>query len=541
MTFLEARRLLSEFKGGANLPFLLAMSGTPDQLEFYLRAHAACTGMAAEPRVLPFSTLAQYLFSEPDDGISELFLLLPWDLAPECDWRMGGAGLSEIGPILIRAEKVLSVLAKRTHAYFAYLPAPIPPICASREDNQRLAAELNALASRLGAEVIECAAFSMSPYLASGCPIASSWLSKVAETLIGQILAPQPGAFKLLVTDADNTLWAGVVGEDGIDAVFAEPHGSSFRHFIYQKMIRRLRDAGILLAIVSRNDEDMVRAPLASGRMPLVADDFVTICAGYGTKSDHVRNIAANLNLGLDSIVFVDDNPVETAEVAASLPQVTCLGFPSKEDELPIFLDSLAKLFDRRQLTTEDTERTAMYRRRLASSPQVEVGDLDDFLKGLKMRLTVSDRSRGDRIRAVQLINKTNQFNLNGVRWSDAEVDAILENGGYLFTAALEDRTGSHGEILACLIDSSGCVEALVMSCRVLQRRVEFAFLAWLLGYWKGAALKLAFIPTARNLPVHNFLADPAFVRGPEGLRIDFSFFAANHAQDLSMFSIHEC
>jgi FkbH-like protein len=516
------------------------MSGTPDQLELYLRAHAARLGVAAEPRVLSFGTLAQHLYSEPEDGIDELFLLMPWDLAPECDWRSGGAGLSEFAPILARAEKVLSLLAKRPRARFIYLPAPIPPICAARSDNQRLAAEINALASRLGAEVLKCATFSMTPYLASGCPIASSSLSEVAETLIGLLLAPALGTFKVLATDADNTLWAGVVGEDGADEVVAESHGRGFRHFIYQGMLKRLRDSGILLAVVSRNDEDMVRAPLASGRMPLAVDDFVMICAGYGAKSDHVRNIAESLNLSLDSIVFVDDNAVEIAEVRATLAQVTCLEFPLKEDDLHNFLDFLARVFDRRQLTAEDAERTDMYRRRLASLPPTESDGLTDFLKDLRMIMTVYDRSRGDWARAIQLINKTNQFNLNGVRWSEAAVAKLLANGGQLFTASLEDRTGSHGEILACLIDASGCVHAFVMSCRVLQRRVESAFMAWLLNRWKGSAPKLAFLSTDRNLPMRNFLANPAFTAVPNAWDVDCSLFVANHAEDLSLFTIRE-
>jgi FkbH-like protein len=542
MTFLEARKLLAEFKGGANRPFLLAMSGTPDQLELYLRAHAARLGAAAEPRLLPFGTLAQHLFSEPDRGIDELFLLMPWDLAAECDWRSGGgSGLSEIEPILARAEKVLSLMAKRPHAHFAYLPAPLPPICAARIDTQRLAAELNALASRLGAEVIDCAAFSMPSYLASGCPIASSWLSKVAEMLIVLLLAPPPGAFKVLATDADNTLWAGIVGEDGADTVAAESHGRGFRHFIYQGMLKRLRDSGILLAVVSRNDEDMVRAPLASGRMTLEVDDFVTICSGYGRKSDLVRHIAESLNLGLESIVFVDDNPVELAEVAAILPQVTFLNFPSKDDELPIFLDCLARLFDRRQLTVEDAERTNMYRRRVVSLPPTEADGLIDFLKDMEMVMTVFDRSHGNWTRAIQLINKTNQFNLNGVRWSEAEVVELLGKGGQLFTASLEDRTGSHGEVLACLIDMSGCIQALVMSCRVLQRRLEFAFMAWLIGRRKGTVLTLAFMSTDRNLPMRNFLADSAFTLSPGASSVKSSQFVANHVEDSSLFIVREC
>lgn len=541
MTFLEARKILAAFKDGMPLPFLLALSGTPDQLGLYLRAHAARLGVAAQPEVLPFGTLAQSLYVPAEAGQIEIFLLMPWDLAPECDWRSGlDARLGDIDAILARAEHVAALLAKRPHARLAYLPAPLPPVCAAQADNDRLAAELTALATRLGARVLAADTFSMATYLASGSPIAGTHLSAVAAELAALLAAPPPGTYKVVATDADNTLWAGLVGEDGVDAVTAEPHGRAFRHFIYQGLLRRLKAAGILLAVVSRNDQDMVRAPLASGRMPLAPDDFVAIRAGYGAKSDHVRALADSLNLGLDAMVFVDDNPVELAEVAAALPAVNCLRFPDRDDELPAFCRRLAEMFDRRSLTAEDAERTEMYRRRLASQPPAEGEGLEGFLKGLGMVLTVRDRSGGDWERAHQLINKTNQFNLNGERLDEAAMAAILAAGGRLFTATLEDRTGSHGEILACLIEPSGVVRSLVLSCRVFQRRVEHAFLAWLLGGWRGPALRFAFAATERNEPARRFLADPAFSAGTPTWGLDGGRFLADHDADLSLFSIRE-
>ena len=539
MTFLEARKWLLASKGGAPLPFLLAMSGTSDALLLYLGAHAARLGLSAQPVVLPFGTLAQHLFTEPADGLQELFLLLPWDLAPECDWR-SGLRPGEPDAILARAEQVAALLAKRPRASLAYLPAPIPPMCASQVDNRRVAAELLALATRLGAQIIGSEAFSLATYLANGCPMDGSWLSRVAQRLIEHFIAPPPGAFKLLATDADNTLWAGVVGEDGINAVSAEPQGRAFRHFIYQGFLRRLKAAGVLLAVVSRNDEDMVRAPLASTRMPLTPDDFVAVCAGYGTKSDSVLRLAKSLNIGLDAIAFVDDNPVELAEVAAALPRIACIPFPSVDDALPTFLEHLSSLFDRSHTTAEDAERTEMYRRRQAAIPPSEEEGLMGFLKGLDMVLTLSERSEGDWTRAHQLINKTNQFNLNGERLSETALAGLLAEGARLFTATLEDRTGSHGEILACLIESSGRVRALVMSCRVFQRRVEYAFLSWLLGLWEGPPLRFAFAVTERNEPVRHFLADPAFTAGAMACSVDGARFVAAHANDLALFTLRE-
>lgn len=539
MTFLEAKRLLEAVHDAEKLPFLMAMSGTPGQLELYLRAHAARKEFDAKVEVLPFGTLNQHMFAE-SAGL-EIFLLMPWDLAPECDWRSGLNGaLADADAILMRAEKQAALLIRRKEARLAYLPAPIPPICSAWSDNVRLATGLTALATRVGAELLSPNHFSLASYLANGSPIAGVALSAVAEVLVDMLLMPPSGTFKVVATDADNTLWCGLVGEDGVAAVSAEPNGQAFRHFVYQGFLKRLKAAGILLAVISRNDEDMVRAALDTGRMPLKTEDFVAIHAGYGAKSDHLRALAANLNLGADSIVFIDDNPVELAEVTSAIEDVTCLAFPTKDEHVPTFLDRLAVLFDRRSVTVEDVERTQMYRRRMSSRPPTDNVGLVDFLKDLRMVLTINDRTKGDWTRAHQLINKTNQFNLNGRRIDDSYVNTILTEGGRMFTAKLEDRTGSHGEIMACLVDRYGRVQALVMSCRVFQRRVEYAFLIWLLGHWRGPALTFAFSATDRNEPFRNFLADSAFADSADCWVVDGGVFVDAHAADFSLFTIRE-
>src|SRR5207244_4359993 len=142
--------------------------------------------------------------------------------------------------------------------------------------------------------------------------------------------------------------------------------------------------------------------------------------------------------------------------------------------------------------------------------------DLHAFLRDLRMTLIVSDRTRGDRTRVLQLINKTNQFNLNGRRLTDDDVAAILGRGGRLLGLTLDDRTGTHGEILACLMDGDATIVALVMSCRVFQRRVEYAFLAWLAGL-ADAPRAMAYAPTPRNGPFTTFLEEVTGTRAEEG------------------------
>jgi FkbH-like protein len=237
--------------------------------------------------------------------------------------------------------------------------------------------------------------------------------------------------------------------------------------------------------------------------------------------------------------VFVDDNPVELAEVSLALPAVRCVAFPVGDDALPRFCHDLSRLFARSTITPEDRERTTLYRRRLEgmAPSTLEGADLSRFLQDLGMKLTIHDRSRGDRTRALQLINKTNQFNLNGIRVSDEELERILSAGGRLYGASLADRTGDHGEILACLIDG-GVISALVMSCRVFQRRVEYAFLAWLAGQpHPPTALRWAHTP--RNEPFAQFVRELAGSVNGDGLvPLDLPWIRQSYASDERLFSL---
>jgi FkbH-like protein len=237
--------------------------------------------------------------------------------------------------------------------------------------------------------------------------------------------------------------------------------------------------------------------------------------------------------------VFVDDNQIEIEEVSAAIPQLTAVHFPSADDGLPSFFAEMASLFARSVVTAEDADRTAMYRRRLEGMvPTASEGaDLTEFLRGLEMSLTIHDRSTGDRSRAVQLINKTNQFNLNGRRVTDEEVGLVLAEGGRLYTCTLNDRTGSHGEILSCMIDGNGTIRSLVMSCRVFQRRVEHAFFAWL-GSRENSPVSLDFEATSRNEPISQFLNESSFEKSGPTPIIDWSEFLQQHARELNLFAL---
>lgn len=541
MNFLEARRIVDRFPGGPRFPMLLAMSGTGEPLELYLKAAAADRGREARIRLLPFNTLQQSLLAPPSGGEHEVFLLLPWDLVPELDWRSGLPGERlEPADALARADEVLERLGRRPAASLLYLPAPVPAAFADGPAHEAMSGALAARAAAAGARLLAAEDFSLASYFASGLPVAGKALGRVATAVVELASRSPREPAKLLVTDLDNTLWRGVIAEDGLTGVAWGAEGAGYRHFVYQTFLRRLKGEGVLLAAVSRNSPEVALGPLRTGRMAVGEDDFVSVVASYHAKSAQIRELARQLNLGLDAVVFVDDNPVELEEVSRELPAVQCLAFPRHDDGLPELLADLNRRFGRREITAEDRGRTELYRRRVEGMVPQTVGgaDLQDFLRDLGMRLMLHDRSSGDRARAVQLINKTNQFNLNGRRISEEEVQAVLAAGGRLLSATLEDRTGSHGEILAMLVTGEGAVTAFVLSCRVFQRRVEHAFCAWL-AEQPNPPTGMAFAPTERNEPFQMFLRDPAFGPAGEGLvRWDAAAWIRDHAADLALFEL---
>ena len=540
MTFSEAAALVSRTQCDEALPLLLAMSGTAGPLPLFVQAVAAKRRCSARVRTLPFNTLAQALRENKRADERELFLILPWDFVPEADWRSGLPAVPVSGSDLRRrAEQTAELIAARDRRRVLYLPAPLPPILSTAAENAALEHWLIGLASGLDGRILPAGAFSLGVYLATGCPFAGAALASIAEAAVDSVTsAPEPSC-KVLVTDLDNVLWSGVVAEDGIDGVHCGPEGAGFKHFIFQTQLAKLKRDGVLLCAVSRNDLETATGPFRSGRTCVAEDDFVALRASYRPKSVQIEEIARRLNLGLESFVFVDDNPIELAEVSERIPSVRCLRFPSADEDLPAFCRQLAQLFGKSEVTDEDRQRTELYRRRIAVHAPLDIAgaDLTAFLAGLEMQLTVHRHAIGDHARAVQLINKTNQFNLNGRRVTAQEVDRAIALGGRLYGATLEDRTGSHGEILACLVLPEGTIASLVMSCRVLQRRVEYAFLAWLADQ-PDAPRRLDFAATPRNEPFQSFLDDAAFDRQADGcVHFDPERFGTAHAGDIRLFS----
>ena len=329
----------------------------------------------------------------------------------------------------------------------------------------------------------------------------------------------RPGA-KCVVVDLDNTLWGGVVGDDGIAAIKIghDYPGNVFRDI--QAFIKSLRSRGILLAIASKNDERVALHALESHPdMVLRPGDFAARLINWEPKALNLERIAALLNIGLDSLVFIDDNPVERAHVRAQLPMVEVPEMPSDIVEWPSALRGIER-FDRPKLTTEDVQRADMYAADVSRKQlQQTAGTLQEFLQSLDMTAEVGlcDDRTLDRIH--QLIQKTNQFNLTSRRYTKDEVRRMSEDPARAVAwLRLRDCYGDMGLVAVSIVRDAGGgvweIDTLVMSCRVMDRHVERALLAYLAEVARergGKTLKGVYISTPKNDPVRGFFPAQGF------------------------------
>jgi FkbH-like protein len=331
-------------------------------------------------------------------------------------------------------------------------------------------------------------------------------------------------AAKCVVVDLDNTLWGGVIGDDGIEGVKIghDFPGNVFRDI--QTFIKGLRARGILLAIASKNDErTALRALETHPEMILRPADFAATLINWDPKPMNLQRIATLLNIGLDSLVFIDDNPVERAHVRTQLPMVEVPEMPTDVVEWPSALGRIER-FDRPRLTAEDLQRADMYAADLGRKQlQRSAESLESFLTSLDMTATVGlcDDRTLDRIH--QLIEKTNQFNLTSRRYKKDEVRRMGEDPGRAVAwLRLRDRYGDMGLVGVGIIGDAGNgvwdIDTFLMSCRVMDRQVERALLAYLAEVARergGKILRGIYIPTAKNEPVRGFFGAHAFALDP--------------------------
>ena len=333
---------------------------------------------------------------------------------------------------------------------------------------------------------------------------------------------------RAIVLDLDNTLWGGVIGDDGLDGIVlgGGTAGEAFQDF--QVALKELTSRGILLAVCSKNDRETALAPFRDHpEMVLKEDDIAAFVANWEPKSKNILGIAETLGLGLDSFTFLDDNPYERAEVRRALPEVDVPILPEDPTTYRATLEEYP-YFEPAGFTAADRDRAAQYRARARAAALAEAADsLEDYQASLAMQARVGGIDGTSAPRVVQLLNKTNQFNLTGRRRDRAGLDAFLAREGAVgLKARLSDRFADHGLIAVALAEvreADGIraleIDTLLMSCRVLGRGVESLVLAELARIAREAgcaALTGSYLATARNGMVADLSARHGFVRTGE-------------------------
>jgi len=350
-------------------------------------------------------------------------------------------------------------------------------------------------------------------------PFNSNAQIKFGKVISRTIAASYEPPAKCIVLDLDNTLWGGVIGEDGISGIHLsdEYPGNVFKDF--QRALLGLRDQGVLLSIASKNNlNDVLEVFEKHTDCLLKKSDFSSMQIHWENKASSIEKISKELNIGLDSMVFFDDNPVERDWVRKQLPNVKVIEVPKNSmDYLRVLNEST--FFDRLALTSEDKARANIYHQEQHRKNDLNNSiSVDDFLKDLKMTVQIGFSDDFTITRIVQLLNKTNQFNLTTKRYSSADLIKIINEGGKVLWLSASDRYGDNGIVgVAILVEikqREWLIDSMLLSCRVIGRKIETVFLAEIIKILDGNNADFVYgqyLPTKKNNLVSNFYNQHSF------------------------------
>jgi FkbH-like protein len=416
-----------------------------------------------------------------------------------------------IATILERPDHVISSIERATPGSRARLIAHINAfIYAEGAARECIVWDLAAVAARVGSAAwfdpirLHLAKLMFAAELG---PFFADQLCRVLCALFGK-------SARALVLDLDNTLWGGVIADDRIDGLQigqGSPQGEAF--LLFQELVLQLRQRGVALAVCSKNLEDIAREPFRQHPDMLIKEsDIAVFVADFQDKATNVAAVAKALDLGLESLVFVDDNPAERERVRSELPSVHVPEMGNDPAQYARILTE-AGYFEHLPLTTEDLKRNDGYAARgLALQARASIGNFEEYLTSLEMRIDIKPFDSVGRARISQLINKSNQFNLTTIRYNELDVDRIERDRSKLaFQVRLTDRFTDHGMISVVIVNKNPDmweIDTWVMSCRVLERGVEQAIMNRIFELAADenmAIVKGMYRPTDRNALVKDF------------------------------------
>ena len=534
----------------------LLASFTIDSLVPYLEVEAARSGFSLDTYVAPFNSIQQELL-DPDSGCAShqadvVFILqMLEDICPPLAEDYLGLDSARrtqhIKSLLSEISESITAFRTRSQAnivignFVRSLWAPLgilePMVPDSQTEviNQLNTRLINELRSAAGVYIFDfdkiCADIGYrnwrddKMWLLGRAPLSAAILPALAQAQATYLSASMRGPRKCLVLDLDNTLWGGVVGEDGVAGIKLGQNfpGNAYRQF--QIAVLELHRRGILLAINSKNNPaDVDEVFRSHPDMVLEKHHFASIRTNWEEKSKNMVEIARELNIGIDSLVFFDDSPVERSLVKQALPDVLTLEVPSDPAKFTNTLRS-CRAFDRLSLTREDRRRGEMYQAEAVRKElQKSAASLEDFLASLQMTAIISLVDDFAFPRVLDLLHKTNQFNLTTRRHSAAQLTAMIEDPNFdVFSLQVTDRFGDSGIVGVAIIqrkNRTAFIDSFLMSCRVIGRTIETAFLAFLVHQAKKHNLNVMvgeYIPTAKNTPAADFFKRHGFVESDSG------------------------
>jgi FkbH-like protein len=542
MRLIEALEIVNRANSEAQARrFFLACGFTPLHLRTLLQAHLqrAFRDAKVEVAVGVYGDLPGNLeraIAEQPEGVA---VLVEWsDLDPRLGLRLLGGWaaatlpdiLSSVQIALARLESVLDRVARLAPTALCLPTLPIVPAAFTAGwQASGFELELQRQAACLGSWAADHAKIRilnsqrldrLSPLgsrldvkseLQTGFPYSQAHADAIAEGL-AQLLRP-PVPKKGLITDLDDTLWRGILGEAGVDGVSWDLASHSQIHGVFQQFLDALAARGVLAGVASKNDPALVEQALQRPDLLISPSRLFPVQAQWGPKSQSVAAILQTWNVAPDSVVFVDDSPMELAEVGEAFPEMECILFP-KDDPAAVLgmIEHLRDAFGKSELSEEDHLRGVSVRAAGALRKIVAGGySLDDFLAQAGAEITFRVSRSPEDTRAFDLVNKTNQFNLNGRRYTQAEWrNHFRRPDAFLLTASYRDKFGPLGEIASALgvrKEDHVRIEAWVISCRAFARRIEHQVVRRLYERFDSAEILFEYAETPRNGPFREFLS----------------------------------
>lgn len=542
MKITEALKITQSVPPGAR-PFAvtLACGFTPLHLQTFLTAHLQ--QVLADRKVTIssglYGDLVGTIEASGDSALPDgLVIALEWaDLDARLDYRSAGSwGRTATDDIVASAKSVLG----RLLAALARIPAgprvalslptlSLPPLfhtagwqasgheVALQAHLARFAADLAqdgrvamVNAQRLAEESPAAERLDLKSDLYTGLPYTIEHADKLAAQLALALVPPAPK--KGIISDLDDTLWSGIVGEVGPGAVSWDLASHSQLHGLYQKLLSSLAEGGTLIAVASKNDPAVVEKAFQRKDLLLRPERVFPVEVHWNAKSVSVGRILETWNIGADSVIFVDDSPMELAEVTAAHPGIECVLFP--KDDYNACLKMMRHLRDRcgkERISADDSVRLESIRQGAAFREQAFGGTApESFLQQIDAVVTFDFAAAGE-ARVLELVNKTNQFNLNGRRYTEPDWRKLLARPDALLVAvSYEDKFGPLGTIAVVEGEMQGDslhAEAWVMSCRAFARRIEHQTLKMLFETTGAREIAFDFTPTAKNGPLQDFFA----------------------------------